>query len=150
MGSNNLQDPRHQSVRTFLRITGPATLLAGVICAAVALVDFFQAGMPKLFWLFFMAFPLLFVGCAMTYLGFLGAFVRYQASEVAPVGKDAVNYMADGTQDGIRTIARAVGSGVAAGIADGKSAPARFCTGCGHANDGDDKFCGGCGQPLHK
>jgi hypothetical protein len=33
--------------------------------------------------------PILFVGTAMCMFGFMGALARYQAGEVAPVGKDA-------------------------------------------------------------
>lgn len=149
---NKLQDPSHQSVRAFLRIAGPVALLLSVMCIGLGFVSFFASfnsmQPPRFYWLAIVGMPLFAIEAAMTSWAFLGAVARYHASEVALVGKDVINYMADGTQEGVRTMARAVGSGLSAGIAEGSKANRGFCTTCGHAYDGDDKFCGGCGKKL--
>jgi hypothetical protein len=88
-------------------------------------ISFFSAfgdggGPPRLFWCVFLGMPTLFVGIVMCKLGYIGAVARYIAAESAPVAKDTVNYMAEGTQDGVRTVARSV----AEGIRDAQSKPA--------------------------
>ena len=67
---------------------------------------------PRLFWCCFVGMPVLFVGAVMCGFGYMGAIARYQASEIAPVATDAVNYMADGTKEGVKTVARAVAEGI--------------------------------------
>jgi hypothetical protein len=149
--TDQLRDPRHESFRLFFRITGPAVLAVGGVCMIVAMVNFFSSGLgepPRLFWLFFVAMPLLFFGGVLSMLGFGGAVARYQAGEMAPVGKDVVNFMAEGTQQGIRTMAQAAGSGLAAGLTEGRRQIANTCNKCGRTSDADDKFCGACGAPL--
>ena len=59
---------------------------------------------------------MMFVGGAMCMFGFVGAFSRYIAAEQAPVAKDTINYMADGTQEAVRTVARAAAQGVTEGV----------------------------------
>jgi membrane protease subunit (stomatin/prohibitin family) len=78
--------------------------------------------------------------------GFMGAVARYQAGEIAPVGKDTFNYMAHGTQGGVRTMASAVG----AGLAEGAGGATLACPACGHPNDEDAKFCDDCGAAVSK
>jgi hypothetical protein len=79
----------------------------------------------------------------------MGAVGRYMAGEMAPVAKDTFNYMADGTQDGIRTVARAVGEGL--GLRDGGgAATVVLCHRCNGENDADAKFCSECGAPIRK
>ena len=95
-----------------------------------------------------MGMPILFVGIVMCMFGFMGAIARYQAGEVAPVGKDTFNYLAEGTKDGVQTVATAVAAGLTQGVAaTGKTAP---CPKCGHLGDADAKFCDECGSPLTK
>ena len=53
----------------------------------------------------------------------MGAFSRYIAAEQAPVAKDTINYLAEGTQDAVRTTARAVAQGVAEGIRPPQTTP---------------------------
>ena len=56
----------------------------------------------------------------MCLFGFVGAFARYMAAEQAPVAKDTVNYMAENTQDAVRTVARVAAQGVTEGIQRGQ------------------------------
>jgi hypothetical protein len=125
-------------------------LAVGLLFLAVGVGSFFTAlggfGSPRYFWCAFVGMPLIFVGTVMCSFAFLGAVSRYQAGEVAPVAKDAFNYMASGTQSGVRKMATAVGSGLADGIKGGTTA----CPHCGHANDQDARFCDECGTPLSK
>ena len=92
-----------------------------------------------------------------------------------PSGKDTFNYMAEGTREGIKTVAGAIGEGLReGGLAGGSQtmvhchkcnalapADAKFCSQCGHAlsktkpcphcqelNDPDARFCDNCGQAF--
>jgi hypothetical protein len=78
---------------------------------------------------------------------FQGAIARYQAGEVAPVAKDTINYLAEGTQEGVKTVATAVAEGIAAGMGGPRKADNR-CPKCSHSNDADAKFCKNCGVAL--
>jgi hypothetical protein len=112
----NLDSPRHRQVRSILRVAGPALAVVGVIFIAVGMISFFAAfgsfEPPRLFWCCFVGMPILFVGLVMCKFGYLGAVVRYVATESAPVAKDVVNYMAEGTKDSVKTVARAIAEGV--------------------------------------
>lgn len=156
----------HTPLRNALRVVGPVVFLIGAGFMAVGLVDFFgamahsmrsgptfghdPAGTPDKFWCLFVGMPLLALGGWLTAAGFMGAVARYAASEAAPVGKDTFNYMAEGTQDGVRTVVRSV----AAGLRDGADPPggagdaALACPGCDAVNDAGSKFCDQCGQAL--
>ena len=57
----------------------------------------------------------------MCLFGFVGAFARYVAAEQAPVARDTVNYMAENTQDAVRTVARAAAQGVTESIQRGQA-----------------------------
>lgn len=87
------------ALRDFLRVLGPAVIVVGVIFAAIGFVSFFSAfggfGPPRYFWCAFIGLPLIALGSAISRYAFLGAVSRYVANEVAPVGKDVINYMAD-------------------------------------------------------
>ena len=118
---NDIKSPRHNGVRRFLRIGGPLVLAGGVLFALVGFGSFFvsmvsHSGPPVLFFCAFIGLPLMFVGSAMCLFGFVGAFSRYIAAEQAPVAKDTINYMADGTQEAVRTVARAAAQGVTEGV----------------------------------
>ena len=89
----------------------------------------------------------MFVGIAMTMFAFFGSFARYVAGEAAPVQKDTFNFLAEGTKEGIKTVATAVGQGSAAGVG-GNARVSGHCSKCDHANDPDAKFCKNCGTPL--
>ena len=102
---NKLQTPKHKATRSFLRVAGPAIAAVGLIFLIIGLVNFFSAfnggGAPRLFWCFFVAIPLLFVGGVMCQFGFMGAIARYAAAEQVPVATDAANDLAEGTQDAV-------------------------------------------------
>lgn len=143
-------NPGHTNVRNVLRIAGPITIAVGGLFVVIGIGSFFSAfagsGSPRYFWCAFVGMPIVFFGIVMTMFGFLGAVTRYQAGEVAPVGKDTFNYMAHGTQGGVRMMASAVGAGLAEGSGGGKLA----CPACGHPNDQDAKFCDDCGAAISK
>ena len=93
------------------------------------------------------------LGLMMTAWGFMGAVFRYQAAEIAPVGKDAFNYLAGGTKEGVKTFAGAIGAGFSEGLGGRDPAAAkqaRRCQKCGADNDADAKFCDRCGAALAK
>jgi hypothetical protein len=119
--NNKIESASHTTARRFFRVAGPLVALGGLGFIAVALIDFFKAfgsfgQSPRLFWCFFVGMPFLFVGIIMCKLGYIGAVVRYLAGETAPVAKDTFNYMAEGTQDGVRTIARSAAEGMKEGL----------------------------------
>ena len=144
-------DPGHGAKRGLLRVLGPIVLLVGLGFVAVGMVSFFAAfgsfGPPKHFWCAFVGMPILFVGGAMTAYGYMGAMARYQAQELAPVGKDAFNYLAKGTSGGLKSAASAVASGLAEGMGAQRDEGVR-CSACGAVNDADANFCDECGAPL--
>ena len=110
MSDENRIDPGHSGIRDFCRIVGPVILGIGILMIIIGFGSFFTAfgGMsaPKYFWCAFVGMPLAAVGGAITKFGFMGRVARYMAGEMAPVAKDTFNYMADGTKDGVQTIAR--------------------------------------------
>ncbi|MBI2948490.1 MAG: hypothetical protein HYY23_12670 [Verrucomicrobia bacterium] len=113
---NNIQSSKHTAVRSFLRIAGPIVALVGLSFLAVGMTSFFSSfgsfEPPRFFWCGFVGMPLLFVGVVLCKFGYFGAVARYIAAEAAPVAKDTVNYMAEGTKDAVKTVARAVAEGV--------------------------------------
>jgi len=144
-------DPGHGGKRGALRVIGPCIVLVGLTFVAIGLVSFFSAfgggGPPKYFWCAFIGLPMTFVGGIICALGFMGAVGRYVAGETAPVGKDVINYTADGTKGAVRTMAAAMGEGLRAG-ANAAAAGVQQCPGCSEANDAGTKFCKSCGKPL--
>ena len=113
-------NPGHTQVRGVLRLVGPIVLGVGVILMIVGLGSFFSSfgtfEPPRYFWCCFLGMPLIMIGLVMSQFGFMGAITRYQAGEVAPVGKDTFNYMADRTKGGLKTVASAIGAGLSEGI----------------------------------
>lgn len=166
-------DPKHSGIRIFLRIVGPALLIVGVLCVVHGFRGVFGAaegfgegfvspgmgggegfgrGFGKAGWIF-AGFPMVFLGLVMTIWGFAGAAARYAAGEIAPVGKDTFNYLADGTEDGVKTVAGAIGAGLAEGLGsqpDREAARIVRCHKCNADNDADAKFCSQCGAALSK
>ena len=114
--NNNIESPKHGSARSFLRIAGPILVFMGLIFMAVGMISFFSAfgsfNPPRYFWCCFVGMPILFVGIVMCKFGYFGSIVGYITAESAPVAKDTVNYMVDGTKDSMKTIARSVMEGV--------------------------------------
>jgi len=141
--------PGHQSLRGVLRVVGPLLVAVGAIFLIIGIGNFFMAfggmGPPRYFWCAFVGIPLLGVGVGLTKFAFLGVFTRYVSSEVAPVGKDTFNYLAHGTKDGVRTVSRAIFSGLRG--EDGGSVEVQ-CT-CGRRVSATARFCDACGAPMH-
>src|SRR3954465_1482508 len=112
--------PGHLRVRHALRIGGPIILAIGLIVTVVGAASIiFDSGSftPDHFgWLCFVGMPLIFVGGVCTLQGYMGALARYAMRENAPVGVDTMNYMADGTQPAMTTVARAITTGVRQGL----------------------------------
>lgn len=160
-----------------MRFIGPVLLVVGLLFMIVGVGNFFLSfgnmNPPRLFWCAFVGMPLLAIGSALTKAGFAGAVARYQAGEYAPVAKDTFNYVADGTQDGVRSIASAVGEGLRGETSvDTSPCPAcnapndpgsKFCDqcggafpadvrcpGCGEVNDPDARFCDRCGDRIDR
>jgi RNA polymerase subunit RPABC4/transcription elongation factor Spt4 len=131
-------------------------LIVGVAFIAVGLISIFGSiggrGAPKYFWCMFVGMPLLFAGGVMTSLGFMGKVMRYQAQEMAPVAKDTFNYVAEGTKEGIKTVAGAVGQGLAeGGLGLGGSGQTKVrCHKCNALVETEAKFCSACGVALGK
>jgi len=149
MGEEGKIDPGHDTKRNTLRVAGVVILVCGLIFTGLAFLSFMFAmvtrSIPYLFPLGFIGLPLIFVGAVMCQFGFMGKVQRYAAGETMPVQKDVVNYMAEGTQDGVRTIARAVGEGL------GMTPDTQLkCPKCGKTNDADAKFCSECGAAVGK
>lgn len=151
-------DPGHQAVRGVLRVVGPVLLGIGGLCMVVGFIDFFGAmhsfGSPRLFFLFFIGMPLLFAGGVMTKAGFMGRIARYHAGEAAPVAKDTIHYMAEGTQGDVQAMARAAGAGLREGLGgaiqpETGEAGVR-CHKCNFVETADAKFCSACGAAMAK
>jgi hypothetical protein len=148
--------PDSSGIRNFCRVAGPISLGIAGILIATAIINFTIAfggtKPPTLFWCFPLAFPFLIAGAIMTNFGYMGKIARYHASQMAPVAKDTFNYMADGTADGIKTMASAIGEGLSEGGINlgGSAEPMIKCHKCNETVDADSKFCSGCGAPMGK
>ena len=144
-------DAKHSGLRGFFRVFGPLIVLASLVLCVIGFVSFFSAfgsgEPPRFFWCIFVGFPLGFVGLVFCKLGYMGRIARYVAQEIAPVGKDTFNYMAEGTRDGLHTVAQAIGQGLKDGM-NGVSETEVRCHECNNLVDCDAKFCDRCGQEL--
>ena len=147
-------NPGHLKMRSFFRYAGPIVSVIGLVMVVIAFVSFFssfaafESGVdepPRYFWCGFVGLPLIFVGMVLSSFGYAGAVMRYHAAEVAPVAKDVTNYIAEETQEGIQTVAKAVATGLHQGA---NEASAQACTNCGTKNDSSAKFCDECGTKL--
>jgi hypothetical protein len=151
MSEESKIDPGHSRSKQFLRMLGPTTAMLGLLLTVIGfgslLSSFGSHEMPRYFWCAFIGLPLLAVGVAISQFGFLGSFTRYVSGEVAPVQKDTFNYLARGTREGVKTLATAVGEGLAEGMSKDEQAVKR-CRTCDHENDSDARFCKNCGSSL--
>lgn len=99
-------NPNHHQQRGFLRMLGPTLVAIGGLFTAVGLISFFSAfgsfESPKYFWCAFIGLPLTGLGVKLCKFAYLGKVTRYAAQEVAPVAKDTINYIVDGTRDSVR------------------------------------------------
>lgn len=151
-------DKNHRSKKIVFRIVGICSLVIGIILIAFFIGSFFdQRGQmgdnifpisrfnePRID-LAFIGMPLIFIGFLFTSLGFAGDVLRYQAEEVAPVSKDVINYMVDGTKDSIKTVVRSIKEGLSN---DDTSNQKVICVRCQTENDSDAKYCDNCGNEL--
>jgi hypothetical protein len=122
---SKLQNPTHNRTRSILRKLGMLIAGMGAIFMIIGMASFFTAfsaggGPPKLFWCCFVGMPLLFVGGVICMFGFMGAVARYAAAEQVPVATDAISDLADGTQESVKTMARAAAAGVKEGLSQKK------------------------------
>ena len=120
MSEESKIDPKHSTSRLFLRMLGPTITGLGLLLTVIGfgsfLYSFGSHEFPRYFWCIFVGLPLLFVGISMSMFGFLGSFTRYVSGEQTPVMKDSFNYLAEGMQEGVKTVATAIGEGLAAGM----------------------------------
>jgi len=139
-------NPSQSSTRGVLRVVGPLLASVGLIFTIVGIGSFFVSfgafEPPRYFWCAFVGLPLVAVGVAISRFAFMGPLFRYVAGETAPVAKDTFNYLAEGTQKGVRSMATAVGDGLRGSGSDLR------CEKCRHPNDSDAKFCQQCGACL--
>ncbi len=147
-------DPQHQKKQILLRRIGLPLIALGGLLILIGIGNFFMSfgsfGPPRYFWCAFLGMPILFVGIVLTSYGYMGAVARYAAGESAPVAKDTLNYMVEGTQDSIKTVATAVGSGLAAGLGKTDTMNGVHCLKCNAINQAEAKFCDQCGFALQK
>lgn len=164
-------NPGHASTRGILRIVGPGLAGVGLIFTIAGIGSFFASfgtfEPPRYFWCAFVGLPLMALGAAISQYAFMGRLFRYMAGETAPVAKDTFNFLAEGTQQGVRTMATAAGEGLRGSGSQLQCArcgqpnlmDARFCRkcgaslastcpSCGHQNAGGAGFCDACGKPL--
>jgi RNA polymerase subunit RPABC4/transcription elongation factor Spt4 len=152
-------DPGHSSIQRTLRIGGPILLAIGLIFISIGTLGFFISILSQMFsgvWLIIfilLGIPLLFLGSVMTMFGYIGRLARYQAGEIAPVGKDTINYMVDGTKESLDTISHSLGKGLGEGIGaalspSGKEKSQNKCHKCGEPLDADANFCDNCGSAV--
>jgi hypothetical protein len=151
MKPDNRIDPGHNEKRGILRVLGVAILIIGLVFEIIGLASFFlsfgHGGFPRLFWCCFIGLPLIWLGFVLCGVSFLGAVARFMAGESAPVAKDTFNYMADETKEGVKTVASAVGEGMAAGAAAARP-KIKSCPACQATNDAEARFCNQCGKAL--
>ncbi|MBN1124982.1 MAG: zinc ribbon domain-containing protein [Sedimentisphaerales bacterium] len=153
----NKIDPQHSAIRAILRTIGPIVLIMGILFTIVGVASSFLSfgsGIPRLFWCAFVGLPLIGIGSMMIKLGYMGRISRYMADEMAPVAKDTINYMAEGTRQGVKTTARAFAEGLAEGgvpltKAEGMETKVR-CHKCNSVADEHARFCDQCGAPVVK
>jgi hypothetical protein len=139
-------DPGHRALRGLLRVVGPLLVIVGAGFLIVGIGSFFSSfnsrgGTPDKFWCAFVGMPILAIGFGICRYAYMGAVARYAANEVAPVAKDAINYLAEGTAPGVKKLAEAVGR---------QDRVVVRCHKCNRDNDRDARFCGGCGASLAK
>lgn len=137
-------DKNAEKTKRKLKVIGFPTLIIGILCAVIAFVNFFVSigsiSKPSLFFLFFIGFPFIFVGSNCLRMAYMDKVARYTAGQAAPVAKDSVNYMIDGTKDSITSVIK--------DIRDDKKE--KECFKCGTLNDYDAKFCKKCGNSFVK
>lgn len=113
---------QHSGCRSALRVIGPVVLIIGLFLVGSGAYEI-VAGDPfknegLMFVRMFGGMPMIFVGLVLTGMGYGGALARYHANEMAPVGRDTVNYLVDGTKGSMKDVASAVVGGLREGFMD--------------------------------
>ncbi|MCC7087298.1 MAG: hypothetical protein IT427_20030 [Pirellulales bacterium] len=152
-------NPKHVELRNTRRLAGPAIAAVGLVFTAIGLINFFSTfgspEPPRLFWCVFVGGLIFMAGLAISRFAYLGAIARYLSNEVAPVGKDVVNYLAKETKDSVRNVAATVAEGLRSMELPGGDPAAEQpvevkvrCRQCRALNDEAAKFCNQCGENL--
>lgn len=125
--------------KTF-RTLGFIILPIGLVLSIIGFIDFFMSfnsmTQPKLFFCLFIGLPLTSIGIIFLILGFMKELNSFAASQSAPVHKDVINYMLDGTREEVNKTINA--------------SKKIICPKCKAENDADAKFCKNCGEELNK
>ncbi len=171
MNDEDKLNPGQSNTRGILRVVGPLLAGVGLIFTIAGIGSFFASfgtfQPPRYFWCAFVGLPLGALGMGISKYAFMGSMFRYMAGETAPVAKDTFNYLVEGTQPGVRSMATAIGEGLRGGgsvlqcskCGQPNDSDARFCRkcgvslnascpACGHLNDPGASFCDSCGKPL--
>ena len=150
--------------KTF-RTLGVIILPIGLVLSIIGFIDFFMSfnsmTQPKLFFCLFIGMPLVFIGIIFLILGFMKELNSFAASQSAPVHKDVINYMLDGTREEVNKTINASNKIICPECKAENDKDALFCSNCGHKlkiicpkcnaeNDADAKFCKNCGEELNK
>lgn len=161
MSNKHLKD--NPKARKVFRILGLTLTLIGGLCLLIGLVDFFSNSFPSIFWINFLGMFILFPGLVCLGFGYQGAVARYQAGEIAPIAKDATNYMLDGTREElVKTINQVTNNKkkiYCPYCQEDLEVDSNFCNHCGHKlvitcsncntdNDSDSRYCKRCGNKL--
>lgn len=150
--------------KTF-RTLGFIILPIGLVLSIIGFIDFFMSfnsmTQPKLFFCLFIGLPLTSIGIIFLILGFMKELNSFAASQSAPVHKDLINYMLDGTCEEVNKTINASKKIICPECKAENDKDALFCSNCGHKlkivcpkcnaeNDADAKFCKNCGEELNK
>ena len=148
-------DPKHEEKKQKLQSIGMFLMVAGGLLSAIGFISFFVAfsggGDPTFFWAAFIGLPMLGLGTKLAGFGFLGEISRYTSGEVAPVIKDTINHVRQGTSHtaGVRCSSCGAANDENASYCDGCGKPlGQKCESCGTINEVDSKFCDECGRQL--
>ena len=150
--------------KTF-RTLGFIILPIGLVLSIIGFIDFFMSfnsmTQPKLFFCLFIGLPLTSIGIIFLILGFMKELNSFAASQSAPVHKDVINYMLDGTREEVNKTINASKKIICPECKAENDKYDLFCSTCGHKlkntcpkckaeNDADAKFCKNCGEELNK
>ena len=150
--------------KTF-RTLGFIILPIGLVLSIIGFIDFFMSfnsmTQQKLFFCLFIGLPLTSIGIIFLILGFMKELNSFAASQSAPVHKDVINYMLDGTREEVNKTINASNKIICPECKAENDKDALFCSNCGHKlkivcpkckaeNDADAKFCKNCGEELNK
>jgi hypothetical protein len=149
-GPSGRINPNQHTHRAALRTFGWLMLCAGVPLTLIGGVSFFSSfgsfgggASAEYFWCAFVGLPLVGIGIALLKAGYMGSIARYVAGEMAPVGTDVLEHVAEQGKGSVRKLAQAVGDGLRA-----QAEAEVLCPGCGEGNEPDAQFCDGCGAAL--